>query len=127
MTGNRLDDCVDRLVLRLECIVVRLRSRHGIKFDNYHVDDRIDNQQLAAKSNTRKSSAGGVRKPPETTVGSAAMTGPRRRRGEPQLPFGQATCGTGGANVVHPTFRDDLLAVVASALRHHLPKASHVA
>jgi hypothetical protein len=83
MSGNGLDHCVDRLVLRLKCMIVRFRSRHGIKFDDYHIGNRIDDQQLAAKSNARKSAARNVCKPPKTRVSSAAMTGPRRRRGGP--------------------------------------------
>src|SRR6185437_17172244 len=96
------------------------------KFDHHHVGNRIDDQQLTAQPNTRKSPAGGVRQPPETAVGSTAMAGPGCRCGESHIALALRACGAVGANVVHPAFWDDLLAVVASALRHHLAKTPEV-
>ena len=54
------------------------------------------------------------------------MPGPRCRCGESHIAFALRACGAVGANVVHPAFWDDLLAVVASALRHHLAKTPEV-
>jgi hypothetical protein len=57
-------------------------------------------------------------------LSSLATAGPRRRRGESHVPFTLPASDTVGTNVVHPTFGDDLLTVVASALRDHLAKAA---
>lgn len=85
MSGDGLDDRIDRSILRLKSVVIQSGGGHGIEFDYHHVGNRIHDEQLTAEAHAREPPARRLRNPPETTVGPLIMARPWHRRSESDM------------------------------------------